>query len=70
MTTKKVRCTATVTLQLKVLDLGGWGESCPVSQVHKQAVENAIDRLRMKLQNERIQFVGEPVVDIITSNVE
>lgn len=69
MTAKKVRCAATVTLQIKVGCLGMWEDSCPISLIHKQAIERAVSRIRRGLDLQRIEIVGEPLVDVTTSSI-
>jgi hypothetical protein len=62
---KLVRANASVTLTIRVENCGAWGSECEISQVHKQAKEVAIERVRFalgKAQNGKYTIVGEPSV--------
>lgn len=68
----KASASAQVTVTL-VIQVGGgtWGENCTVSQVHKQAIDGARNKLNALLAKEPgIRMVGEFKVEMITHDME
>ena len=65
MANKLVRANASVTLTIRVENCGAWGSECEISQVHKQAKDAAIDRVRRAFAHSSfgtVTLVGEPKV--------
>lgn len=68
MSTKRVSAYATVQITVEVSGVGTWGPECSVDQVHRQATEEAIDKLRRVCQDSRdIRIVGTPAVKCVTT---
>lgn len=68
MANKLVRANASVTLTIRVENCGAWGNECEISQVHKQAKEKAIERVRYALHlahEGTFIIVGEPKVTAV-----
>ncbi|MGQ3662625.1 hypothetical protein [Citrobacter braakii] len=68
----KVRITtgATVTLTLQISNLGVWGPDCQMEQIYRQAIIEAKNRIAKALSGRDIKFIGEPVVQAITTDME
>lgn len=61
MAEHRITAGAKVQLVVELSALGSWGHDCTIAQVHKQAAESAIGRLRnSNLENARI--IGEPII--------
>lgn len=60
---------ARVTLTVEIV-VGRWGDGCDLAQVHRQAAESALDKIRNKFQEDStVRLVGKPRVRaIITDN--
>lgn len=71
MSGQKITAGASVRVTLEVYALGTWGSECSAAQVHKQAAEEAMHRIRDMLSRvPHVRVVSEPVVTMITSEVE
>jgi hypothetical protein len=69
---KKYTATARATIVLEVTDLGGWGGTCSVAQIAKQASEDAAGRIGNFLATAKgrgIRMIGEPVVTAVFTKV-
>lgn len=66
----RTKTSATVTLTIEISNLGQWGPDCQISQVHRQAIEEANGRLKKLLQGQDIRVVGRPKVQAISTDVE
>lgn len=49
---------------------GSWGTGCELSQVYKQASEEALGKLRRVFKEERIRIVGVASIKAITTDTE
>ena len=47
---------------------GSWGTGCELSQVYKQASEEAVGKLRRLFEKERIRIVGVASIKAITTD--
>lgn len=61
---------ATVTLTVRISNIGSWGPDCQLDQVYRQAVVEAKGRVAKALGARDFVFVGEPVVQAITTDME
>jgi hypothetical protein len=60
-----IRCRARVQITVEVDSGSCWGGGASLDQVHQQATEGALDRLRRALQPTDVRIVGEPKVTAI-----
>ncbi|WP_454863338.1 hypothetical protein [Pseudomonas hormoni] len=62
---------AVVTLTVELSNIGSWGPDCKIDQVYKQAVEEAMGRIRRAFEKDArgVKVVGVPVVKAITTDV-
>lgn len=51
---KQTITSAVATVVIRISDLGTWGENCTTKQVHEQASEVAISRIRQALSGKAI----------------
>jgi hypothetical protein len=58
---------ARVTITVEVSVGSSWGDDCPISQVHKQAAQEAQEKLERLFEKERgnLRLVGEAKVTVI-----
>lgn len=49
---------------------GSWGTGCELSQVYKQASEEAVGKLRRLFKEERIRIVGVASIKAVTTDTE
>ena len=61
---------ARVKLTIEIDLPGSWDASCPISQVHEQAVESARGWLGKKLSEGRFTIIGEPIATAIMASKE
>jgi hypothetical protein len=62
-----VTAKAVVSLTVEVLASSCWGAGTTIDQIHKQAIEDALNVLRNKEISDRVRVVGKPaVVRVIT----
>ena len=65
---KKLVATARVRVVLE-LQVGSWGDDCPMAQVYRQAADSALEQVRAgRLQAARV--LGEPEVVAILAEHE
>lgn len=66
MAERKIGAGARVIVTLEVLGCGSWGSTCTVEQVHKQAAEAAVGRVRQMIEARKeipsIKIIGVPRV--------
>lgn len=67
--TINTRTSALVQVTVEV-PAGSWGTGCELSQVYKQASEEAIGKLRRLFEKERIRIVGVASIKAITTDTE
>lgn len=63
-----VSAKAVVTVTLSVPVSSVWGADCPLGQVHKQAVEEALNMFRthtLPTWDEGLRLVGDPLVKTV-----
>ncbi|MBP2197186.1 hypothetical protein [Pantoea cypripedii] len=61
---------AKVTITIEISNLGMWGPDCQISQVYRQAIEEANGKLSKLFYGQDIRVVGTPVVQAISTDVE
>lgn len=63
----KYVATARATVTVEVRDLGCWGEDTKMQQIHKQAADAALGKLRQVFSSEVYKFriFGEPKVTVV-----
>ena len=49
---------------------GSWGTGCELSQVYKQASDEAMGKLRRLFEKERIRIVGVASIKAVTTDTE
>lgn len=59
-----VQTTAVVTVMVEVRSSTNWQDTCPMSQIHKQAKEEAL-HIIAKLNSPNIKVVGIPKVGVV-----
>lgn len=67
--TINTRTSALVQVTVEV-PAGSWGTGCELSQVYKQASEEAVGKLRRLFEKERIRIVGVASIKAITTDAE
>ena len=67
--TIRTRTTALVQVTVEV-PAGSWGTGCELSQVYKQASEEAVGKLRRLFKEERIRIVGVASIKAVTTDTE
>lgn len=67
--TINTRTSALVQVTVEV-PVGSWGTGCELSQVYKQASEEAVGKLRRLFEKERIRIVGVASIKAITTDAE
>lgn len=75
---KKVSASAKVRMVVEVHGLGSWGEECQLAQIHKQAKEAAVSRLKRETKSDAeaavlgrsFTIIGEPEVIAIFTEEE
>lgn len=69
----KLSTMARVTLTVELALTSGWGPDCTMEQIHRQASDEAIGRLRnLRTANggfPNIKIIGEPTIDMVTATV-
>ena len=67
--TIRTRTTALVQVTVEV-PAGSWGTGCELSQVYKQASDEAVGKLRRLFKEERIRIVGVASIKAVTTDTE
>lgn len=65
-----MKCTARVTVTLEMTVGSTWGGDCPLSQVHKQAKDDARGMLHRTLEKTDARIIGEMQVRAIIVDEE
>jgi hypothetical protein len=62
---EKVHASAKVTLTVEVPVRSGWGQDCPISQVHRQAADEAWLTVTKLVESSGVRIVGTPKVQAV-----
>ena len=66
-----IRTSTSAIVQVTVeVPAGSWGTGCELSQVYKQASEEAVGKLRRLFKEERIRIVGVASIKAVTTDTE
>ena len=68
---KRVTAFAEVEVVLRIESGSTWGSNCTLDQIHSQAIEGALGKLRKATNGSRdFQLVGTPKVARVQSKIE
>lgn len=71
MSKPTIRTQTSALVQVTVeVPAGSWGTGCELSQVYRQASEDAVGKLRRLFEKERIRIVGVASIKAITTDAE
>lgn len=71
MSKPTIRTQTSALVQVTVeVPAGSWGTGCELSQVYRQASEEAVGKLRRLFEKERIRIVGVASIKAITTDTE
>lgn len=66
--TKNLVTGAKVVVTLEVMETGSWGADCTIGQVHQQAADVAIDKIKRMIGDRAgVRLLGEPKVTSVST---